>query len=228
VKPVNLMPEAMRPRSSAGAVSGYWAVAILGALVLAVLVYVQTANQVTERQAEQAELQHETAKAEARGQALAAFGNFTQAKATRLASVTQLAQGRFDWERFVRELAHVMPPGTWLTEASASSGGDEEAAPTGGTSSESSGDATLAGLPTAELIGCAPGQDDVATLMVRLRRLYRAQDVTLTDSSDSSATGGSAGGDCGNRYAFEIAISFAAVPPQPVASRVPVSLGGGQ
>ena len=39
---------------------------------------------------------------------------------TRLQSVSEVAATRFDWERFMRELAHIMPEGSWMQSADAS------------------------------------------------------------------------------------------------------------
>ncbi len=214
MKPVNLLPESRRPRGGAGSNNAYWVLSILAVLVVGTFAYVYSANQVTERQTELVEVERETAGAQARGERLAAFGNFAEAKATRMASVTQLAQGRFDWERFVRELAHVMPVDSWLTEVDAS------------TTGEDAGDgATAAGAPTAKIKGCAPSQDDVATLLVRLRRLYRAQEAVLVSSirgKDDSAR------PCGRLYVFQLEVVFAPLAANQTAGRVVAALGGGQ
>jgi Tfp pilus assembly protein PilN len=226
MKPVNLLPVDLRPRGAGASGSGnaYWVLAVLGVLVVGVFAYVLTTNQVTDRKAQLAEVEQETAAAQQRGERLAAFGNFTAAKATRMASVTQLAQSRFDWERFVRELAHVLPDHAWLTEVDASATGAEGASATSDPAATADA-ASAAGSPTAALRGCAADQQDVATLLVRLRRLYRAQEVDLVDSSRST-DGGTDG--CSGRYAFDLKVTFAPIAPAETAARVAASLGGGQ
>ena len=224
MKAVNLLPEDQRPRGASGARSGsgYWAVAILAVLVLAVGLYVHTTNQITDREQQLAIAEAETAEAESRMAGLATFGNFTQVKQTRLASVAQLAEGRFDWERFVRELAHVLPADAWLFEVEATATGEDE----DGASPGAAG-ASAAGTPSARLSGCSPSQHQVATAMVRLRQLYRAVDVSLVDSLDELAEGGSSD-SCGGLYEFTLIVNFAATPPVQGTERVPAALGGGQ
>jgi Tfp pilus assembly protein PilN len=218
MRSVNLLPDDRRPRSASagGSDAGYWMLAVLAVLVVAVGAYVHGANQVTDTKAELTEVERETAQAEARGASLAAFGDFTQVKATRMASVSQLAQSRFDWERFVRELAHVLPVHSWLTDVDASSiGGEGDGAAAG----------AAAGAPAAQLKGCARDQQDVATLMVRLRRLYRAQEVDLVDSSRNREAGS---GPCAGRYKFDIKVTFAPIATAQDVGRVSAALGGGQ
>jgi Tfp pilus assembly protein PilN len=226
MRPVNLLPADRRPRGagSSGSSNAYWIVAVLGVLVVGTLAYVMTANQVTDRKTQLAAVEQETAAAQQRGERLAAFGNFTAAKATRMASVTQLAQSRFDWERFVRELAHVLPDHAWLTEVDATSTGAEGDGATSDPAATADA-ASVAGSPTATLRGCAADQEDVATLLVRLRRLYRAQEVDLVDSSRTT-DGGSDG--CSGRYAFDLKVTFAPIAPAETAGRVATALGGGQ
>ena len=90
--------------------------------------------------------------------------------------------------------------------------------------------------PTANLVGCTPGQTDTATMMVRLRKLDRVNDVKLNESA-VEAVGGSAGeaettvDACGAYYKFDITVTFSAISPATEAPRgalsVPASLGGG-
>ncbi len=204
MRPVNLLPENLRPRErkDTGS-SGYILLGVLGALLVATVMYVVTANQVTSRQAETQELKAETDAAEQRAGALAQFGVFQEMKATRMASVGLLAAGRFDWERMSRELARVLPAGVWLTQLDATATG-EEASSSGGSSSGSSSSSSTSSStssgaggqeeqgPGLKLLGCAPSQEGVAETMVRLRRLHQAEEVTLVSSereqSDSAGT----------------------------------------
>jgi len=193
VKPVNLLPENLRPRAHREGSGGAFVVlGVLGALLVAVLLYVVTANQVTSREAETQKLRTETLAAEQRGGALARFGAFQQMKEIRVASVSTLAAGRFDWERMARELALVLPTGVWLTELKATATGEEAQSGGGsssGSSSSSSGSSSSStGATPGEqgpgltILGCAPTQEAVAETMVRLRRLHQAQEVSLTSS----------------------------------------------
>ena len=240
MRPVNLLPEEHRPRRASGAYSGsaYVIVGVLGAFLVMATLYVLTANQVSARQSDAADAKREAATAQAEIAKLGPFGNFTEIKQGRVASVKDLAQSRFDWERFVRELALVLPRGTWLTEVDASTTGDSA---TAGPSTT----ATATG-PNAKLTGCARRQPDVAQLLVRLRKMHRVKDVDLSESSEmregggaappppagsSSAAGPASGQGCTGRYQFNVVVEFDEATPAATgqsAKRVPASLGGGQ
>jgi Tfp pilus assembly protein PilN len=242
MRPVNLLPEGHRPRSSAQrSHGGHLVVVGLAVLLLATLAYVMTANLATSRKDKMVKVEQETRQAEARAKELGGFGQFAQLKQTREASVKQIAQGRFDWERSMRELARVLPRAAWLTELKAST--SDEAASNSATSATPGGGASATGTgpqansPSLVLSGCARTQPDVATTLVRLRRLYRAQDVDLAESSrsgeagstaSSSASSSDTGGDCGRGYSFNLTVKFgAASAPTEQTKAVPTSLGGG-
>lgn len=191
MRPVNLLPENLRPRErkQGGSKGSYVVLGVLGALLAGMVLYVVTANQVTSRQAQTERLRAETYAAEQRAGALARFGAFKDMKQTRMASVASLAGARFDWERMARELSLVLPKGVWLTDLKATATGEE---PPGGSSgpssstssSSSSGSSSAAGgeeekVPNLLLSGCSPTQEAVAETLVRLRRLHQAQEVEL-------------------------------------------------
>jgi len=218
VRPVNLLPEDQRRREPSG--DGRGAYALLGALaVLLVLtvLYVKVSNDATTRAADAAVASAEADALERQVAELGAFGDFAQTKEIRVASVRQLAASRFDWERMMRELARVMPAKGWLHSAQASVSGGE-----GST-------AAVAG-PSAMLSGCLPRQPDVADLMLRLRRMHRVEDVTLTESVLEDERGSPTLDSCGDYYRFDVTVVFApAAPAEPPAGRrsVPAALGGG-
>jgi Tfp pilus assembly protein PilN len=233
VRPVNLLPEQHRQRRSAGGLSGsaYVVVGVLGALLLSLLVYTLTSNQVTSRKDKAAQARQEADRAEARAARLGGYGDFSQLKSTRIASVSQVAQSRFDWERLVRETSLVLPADTWLTDVSASvvpgEAPGESSAPTEPTASSG---------PSATFAGCAKSQSDVAKLMVRLRRMHRVEDVSLNESAAEGGTSASTSLEsfvqgCGRYPKFDVTVAFAAADPSSSAQgkphRVPASLGGG-
>jgi len=212
MRPVNLLPEKLRPRErqSSGSRGAYIVLGVLGVLVVGMLFYVVTANQITSRQAETERLRTETYAAEQRAGALSRFGDFKDTKELRMASVALLSAGRFDWERMARELARLLPAGVWLTDLSATATGEEATAGSGGGSSTSSTSSSGAAGPEEEkapglmLTGCSPSQEALAETLVRLRRLHQAQDVELVVSEreeeegvgEATPTGGAApGGD---------------------------------
>lgn len=226
MRPVNLLPEQHRPRRASGERSGsaYVIVGVLGALVIAALVYVLSANQVSSRGEELAAVKTELADVQRQKASLAAFQDFAEIKQTRITSVAQLASQRIDWERTLRELSRLLPPNSWISNLDAARSGAGEAAPA----------ATAPGGPTIKLTGCAPKPRDVATILVRLERLHGAKDVTLASSTRTSGgkSGGSDGeGDqgCGPFYSFDLTVALELLPAAPgtAAEKVPASLGGG-
>lgn len=237
MRPVNLLPEANRPARASGTRGGiaYVVLGCLGGVLLAALLYMFTASQVTSRESEAARVAAEAAEAEAEVASLAPFGDFRAVRDLRVSSVTSLAQARIDWERLTRELAQVLPRSTSLTSLEGSTGAaDSEASED--TSSASSTDAVVAG-PNVVLTGCAKSQPSVARTLVRLRRLNGAEDVTLQESVNG-ATGGvdastsaGTGGCAGDQYGFSATVLLA--EPAPTAAgpdtdvNVPASLGGG-
>jgi len=246
---VNLLPEKHRPRRPTGGKQGssYVLLGGLGVAVVAVLLYVLTLNSINQAKTDIANAKNETAQANAQAEQLGAYGDFAKVKAQRVEAVKQLAGTRMDWERLVRELAHVLPGGVWIQSASAADSAAN--AGTGSTASTSAptGTATpAADGPSVTLQGCATDQRTVADTLVRLRELQGATDVKLDHSAapepDSGSTGGSStpsaggsgSGDCGktngrDNYEFEAVVTFEPVKPEPSKlGKVPARLGGGQ
>jgi Tfp pilus assembly protein PilN len=228
MKAVNLLPEKHRPRQpSAGqGKGGYVVLGVLGAVLVGLLVYVLTLNTINDSKSKIKQATAEAARLNDEASSLGPYGDFAKIKADRVQSVMTLAQGRFDYERLVRELAQVLPPDVWLVNASASAGGDASstttstpAPPAGGTSGSTGAAATTATTPAAasgptlKLDGCARDQSQVAVTLVRLRELQGATDVSLDHSTrgeDSpgaavaapAPSGSSSGGDasCGTTH----------------------------
>jgi Tfp pilus assembly protein PilN len=222
MRPVNLLPQSARPKQGGGRPgSAYVIVGALAALLIGVLVYVLTANQITSKQDELAKLQRETTAAEAQAAALGSFGDFATIKQTREASVAALAQARLDWERLMRELSRVLPEDVFVNALDATAGG---AVPAAGSTAPSGG---TPGSASLTLAGCAPSQRDVATLLVRLRRLSRASEVKLTDSTRVDGDTGGAGKGCGAGYSWNAVVSIDPAPVAAAPERVPAHLGGG-
>jgi Tfp pilus assembly protein PilN len=255
---VNLLPEKHRPRkrSAAGqSHSGHVALGVLGAIFVALLVYVLTLNSINSSQTKIREAKAEATRLDAEANSLGAYGDFAKIKVERVKSVQQLAEGRFDWERMVRELAHVLPSDVWLVNATAAATAADAASSPGGAtgSAPSTGAAPApapgaapapAGGPVLTLQGCARDQSHVAVTLVRLRELQGAEDVSLEHSTQGEDAGGggstapaapAAGGgsdaSCGStngkpNYSFQANVTFA---PQaaPQAGAVPDRLGGG-
>ena len=230
MRPVNLLPERYRPRKAGSGDSrtAYFALGGLAFVVLAILGYVMTANQAASRNSEIAQARQQIAAAQSQAVTFKEYGDFASIKQQRLAAVQELATVRTDWERVFRELARLLPNGVWLT------GFDGHAAAAG---SSTDGGGTTDGLgQTISLAGCADSHKQIANVLVRLRELHVADDVELTKTmrttQDGATTTSSSGGsdkDCGEFYAFEVAVALSAVPaPTDADEPVPASLGGGE
>ena len=252
MKPVNLLPEQYRARRPSSGARGSSRIVIgaLAALLVMAIAYALTTNQVNSHKGDIAAANSEIQQAQAKTGSQSSFGSFHDVKQTREASVKLLAGGRFDWERLMREVALVLPNGTWVLDMTASTGAEgtsgttapgqgASASSSASTSSTGAAGAAAAAAPSVHLIGCAVHQDDVAVLLVRLRKLNGATDASLTESakeddsasgqgSSDSAQGGSEG--CGGgRFKFDVTVTFAAPDSSDVEkpSRVPARLGGG-
>jgi Tfp pilus assembly protein PilN len=231
VRPVNLVPLDQRRRTpSDGGRGAHIALGVLGLLLAMVVGYVLTSNTVTERQNETEAARVEADRLEAKAAQRGNFADFASIAQTRIKSVAGVAASRFDWERFMRELARVIPADSWLQSADASTTGDAAATATAGAPAPSAAPAT--GSPSANLVGCTPSQSDAARLMVRLRQLHRVEDVELGSSTKEEASTGAAGIEsCGRGYKFDLTLKFGPAAPASEAprgeTRVPASLGGG-
>jgi Tfp pilus assembly protein PilN len=255
MKAVNLLPEKHRPRQATGGSGkgGHVVLGVLGAVLVGVLVYVMTLNSINDSKSKITKATIEAAQLNEEANSLGPYGDFAKIKAERVKSVMQLAQDRFDYERLVRELAHVLPPDVWLVNASASSSADGASStpgasptPPAATAAPATGaSGTAPASPTLLLQGCARDQTQVAVTIVRLRELQGATDVSLDHSTRGQAangsapaaapSGGSSGGgadtSCGStagkpNYAFQVNVTFAApTPAQPTVA--PGRLGGG-
>jgi Tfp pilus assembly protein PilN len=230
MRPVNLIPADERRGDEAPLRTGNLVYVLTGGLVLLLLGIVAvalTSKQISDRQDQKASLVQELDQATAQANSLAAFSNFRAVQESRLATITSLAQSRFDWSRVLNELALVLPSDVSLTSVSGSVSPDVAVQSSGG-----GGGGTLRGsieAPALEIAGCAPGQDAVAGFVASLEDIDGVTRVGL-ESSDidtgdgSSSSGGSSSTECqaGPRTAqFQIVVAFDAVPTPPTATSAP-------
>jgi Tfp pilus assembly protein PilN len=234
VRPVNLVPhEQRRHTPSDGSGKGaHAALGVLALLLAMVVAYVLTANTVTERQNKTEAARVEADRLEAKAAQKGDFTDFAAIAQTRVQSVAGVAASRFDWERFMRELARVMPAGSWLQTADASMTGDTASTVTSAAPAPAAASTTTAtGAPSANLVGCTPDQSDTARMMVRLRQLHRVEDVELGSSGKEQSTDQAGIESCGANYQFNLIVKFSPALPAGEAprgeARVPASLGGG-
>jgi Tfp pilus assembly protein PilN len=224
MRPVNLIPPEDRRGDRAPARTGAIPYALLGVLAVALfaIAAVTLANKdISDSKAEKASLEAEQADAEARADALAPYAEFALRSSARRATVTSLAQSRFDWDRVLRELSLVLPDDIWLT----SLGGSASAEDSTGESS-----ALAAGLqvPTLSIQGCGTGHEAVAEFIETLEDIDGVTRVGIASSergtTEDAGSGASASCQTRNFIAkFDVAVAFdaasstaAAVPPATV------------
>ena len=219
MRPVNLIPpedrRGGRAPLRAGAVS-YVVLGAFGAVLVAVVALVLTQNSITKHENEIAELEVARDAASARAAALAPYAEFASLQQQRETTITSLAQSRFDWERVLRELAIVIPASVTLNELEGATAGDAETA-----------ESATGASPSLNILGCAPGHDDVATFVAALEDIDGVTRVGLQESAKQveGATASDETAGCPPRAAsfditavFDGVLAAAAVPaPAPAA-----------
>ena len=228
MKAVNLIPSDQRRATATGERKGasYVVLGVLGVLLVMAVAYVLTANGVNDKTSKAAAAKQEADTLEAKAAQLDSFTDFASIKEQRLAAVVTAAKTRFDWERLMRELARVMPAGSWLQTTQASVLGDPNAAasPTATTTT------TTPTGPSATFVGCTPKQSEVAKILVRLRSLHRVVDVELNESLKEQGVQEVTVDSCGTLYKFDVTVTFAPATEGEAprgSNSVPASLGGG-
>jgi Tfp pilus assembly protein PilN len=229
MRPVNLIPPEDRRGDQAPLRTGPVAYILLGALVVVlvgVTALVLLGNQVSDSKSEVATLKGEDAVASAKAQRLAAYTQFRSMSEQRVATVSSLADSRFDWERVMRELALVLPHDVWLTGLTATA--SPEVTLEGGAGGGSGADLRSAVPgPALELSGCATGQEAVAGFVTALKDIdgvtrvgvqsseLGEEEESATTSTEVGASTGSTDGECRTREfiaKFEIVVAFDAAP----------------
>ena len=227
MRPVNLIPIEQRHGERAPMRGGPVAYIVIGALIAAlagVTLFVVTGNQISDRKAEVAQLERENAVAKARAARLDAYTQFKAVHDKRVATVTSLADSRFDWERVMRELALILPGNVWLTNLTGTD--NPQVTPAGAASISLR--ASIPG-PALELVGCATGQGAVAEFVQALKQIDGVTRVGVQSSalgkeseggsvdsgSAAAPSGGESGASCQTHSfiaAFQIVAAFDAAP----------------
>ncbi|HEV2791013.1 MAG TPA: PilN domain-containing protein [Solirubrobacterales bacterium] len=235
MRPVDLTPAGERRGGQAPLRSGPLAYLVVAALVgalVGVTALVLAGNQVSDRKAELSQLRREDQAAQAKAQRLASYTQFASLTEQRVATVTSLADSRFDWERVMRELSLVLPEDVWLVDLNASAAADVSTG--GGEGSAGSGLRSAAPGPALEMSGCAAGHEAVAEFVTALKDIEGVTRVGIQSSelAEESAAGAAAAGsgeaaasggneDCRTRSfitKFEIVAAFDAAPVPPSTS----------
>ena len=233
MRPVNLIPPEDRRGERAPMRTGplaYVVVAVLAVGLVAVTLTVVASNQLSDRKAEKASLESQVAEAQAAATQVQSFADFASVQQTREATVSTLAQSRFDWERVLRELAIVIPDDVWITNLNATASADAASALGSGSSGSSSSSSTvstdsIAG-PSLEIQGCAGGHEAVARFLAVVHDIDGVTRATVTSSElpdqtsaagagTTSGSGSSTGTqECSSRSfvsRFDMAVAFDAV-----------------
>jgi len=223
MRPVNLIPPDQRRGDSAVSRTGPVAYMLVGALALVlagVSMLVLTGNDISERKSEIAELKVEHQDARQRADQLAAYTQFQAVRDQRTATISGLADSRFDWERVVRELSLVLPSDVWLTSMAATVAPGITVEGAGGVPGREA-----APGPALELVGCAPGHEGVARFANILRDIDGVTRVGLPSSElpEAGSVGGG-GEDCRTRdfiAQFKLVAVFDAAPAPGVTAAAP-------
>ena len=234
MRPVNLIPPEERRGDAAPLRTGPLPYVLLGVLAVALLTVtalVLTGNSIKDRKAELEALEVREANARAAADALTPYTQFATLAAARDATVTSLAESRFDWERVLRELSLVIPEDVSLVSVAASTGpgsGDDS-----GTASNSNLTTGVTG-PVLALSGCAHGQKGVAGFAATLEDIDGVTRVGVGSShlaTGAAGPGGSASSteECSGGAsvsAFNVVAVFDGVPAPAAATATPPATGG--
>ncbi|MBA2545472.1 MAG: PilN domain-containing protein [Solirubrobacterales bacterium] len=228
MRAVNLIPPEEQRGDRAPMRAGIVSYVVVGALALGLLLVIATAltgKQISDKKAEKQQLEQELTEATARAESLRAFADFRAVQESRTATVSSLAQSRFDWERVLRELALTIPGDVWLVSLT----GTVSPAVSLENGAEIPVRDSVAG-PALELVGCAPSQDAVAAMIAALEDIDGVTRVGVgsserpDDSQNSAPTPGEQNDDCRTRdfiSKFELVAAFDAVPAPPTATAAP-------
>jgi Tfp pilus assembly protein PilN len=191
MRPVNLLPPELRAGAQTPLRTGpipYVVVGALATVLVGVALLVTTGNQVSEKKSEVAQLKQEDAAAVREANRLAAYVQFQSLHEQRLATISSLADSRFDWERVMRELALVLPHDVWLTDLNASA-----------SSTDGEGGSLRGQIPgpALSLTGCATGQEAVARFVTALKDIDGVTRVGVESSELPDAEEGRASSEGG-------------------------------
>lgn len=215
MRPVNLIPSEERPGSRKPLRSGPLAYIVVGALaaaVIAITALVVLENSISDKKTEVTQLQAEQASITAKAQALSPYTQFATVREQRLATVTELANSRFDWARILHELSLVIPANVQLTSLAGN------VSPGAGGGGGGVGLRSQIAGPALEMVGCTTSQAAVAAFIEAVKDIDGVTRVGVPSSSMSGGAGGegnaTAAGACsaGGAAQFQLVAAFDAAP----------------
>jgi hypothetical protein len=217
---VNLIPGDSR-RRRANVSTSRQTLALFGGLVavlVAAVLYVLAANDVTTRTSELAQVTATADRWQTAANAYAAYSAEASQRTQQMTAVTQLAASRFEWSGLLDQISGLMPADAALTSLSATTA-DTSATGTTATGTAATAATTTAPLPSVQLVGCAATQSAVAQAMVQLHKVQDVSAVTLSSSVDggnggaaasSAGSSGASTGGCPFPVQFQVALTFTA------------------
>lgn len=197
VRAVNLLPPDLRGASkttaelsvaseASGGAGPFVVLGVLAACVAGVAGYVLAGNTVKQRQAELADVTARQQAIAGRVAALKPYADFDAKAKSRVQTVRDIADSRFDWQNALVDLSRVIPANVTLKGLTGDVSADTGAS-----------DGSLRGAiaaPAITLQGCAPDQTDVARLMARLHGVDGVTRVSLSKSDNVKVDGTSSTG----------------------------------
>ena len=218
MRPVNLIPPEERAGGNKPLRSGPLAYIVVGALaaaVIAITALVVTENRVADSKAEVTQLKREQARITAKAQELSAYTQFANVREQRLATITSLADSRFDWARVLHELALVMPGYVQLTTLAGS------ASPGASSGEAGIGMRGQVAGPALEMVGCATTQGALAAFIEAVKSIDGVTRVGIQGSTMNGGGGNATtASTCGKQLPaqFQLVAAFDAAPVPPTES----------
>jgi len=184
-------------------------VCAVAAVVAAAIVYmVVISNQVSTGKQRLGQINSELVIAEQEAAALKPFADFAKQTLDRRATVQQVASGRFNWDKSLRELSQVAPGDVWLTSAKGT---------LSATTSIEGGNGSGGGLrsartgPAFELAGCGKRESDIPRYMDRLYSMSGVEEVGFEKSERAAQPGAATSGTGAGCIGSDSASSFSLV-----------------
>jgi Tfp pilus assembly protein PilN len=212
---VNLIPGDARKRQVSVSASPITLCVIGGllAVLVAAVLYVSAANDVTARKSELAQVTASVASWQATANSYAALVASSQQRGAQIASVKQLADSRFPWSKLLSQISRVMPARAALATLTATTQTASASAP-GSTTTTAAASSSAPPPPSVSLTGCAQSQATVAQTMVQLHRITGVSSVSLAAANDAGASSGTSAPSgqtaCPFPVQFQVSLIFSA------------------
>lgn len=185
MRPINLIPTEQRRGGARGpgarsSHSGYIVIGALSAAVLCALAVVMTSNQINSKTEELAGIRSDSQREKQVADALRPYGQFADLQRARMTQIKTVVEGRYGWERPLRQLSKAIPRNVWLLSVGATESSDVEM--DAGGSGDVASQRENKDAPAFAINGCTYSQHAVARMMTRMRNLDDVTAVHLAKS----------------------------------------------